>query len=184
MQAKKVYESISDILKPKGEEDIRQSMNLSDHNKPFQETIIALFKLGYIPNILPEASRDARENSYSYQGKKIIWGDAAWITLKSSEDLDKLDLSCYSYDDSPPHTDSMLHMYGLENGTTVVEISINFRGTWKNQDEDFDGFNGTKILTSEDQITPTVLMLVKKAELFLKREINKLDAYCEYGGFI
>jgi len=81
--------------------------------------------------------KDYEENDYTFQGKKIVAGDAAWVYLKGKEELENMEFffndSMY---DEDPTTDSMLHIIKVKDGTYVIEMSVNFRGTWKSRNED------------------------------------------------
>jgi hypothetical protein len=180
MKAKFVYESIGDILKPKDPENIMQSFG-EDFNEIFKEVMLALVKNGYELQPMKEATKDYQDNVYSYRGKKIVAGDAAWIKLKSAEELNNMDFYFHdSLDDEDPSTDSIVHITKLEDGTYNIEVSVNFRGTWKTRitydDPEFDDMAQVR---NEEEVVPATLDLVNKAEKFLSTEIYKLKKYGE-----
>jgi hypothetical protein len=179
MKAKFVYEAIGDILKPKDPETIMQSFG-EDFNEVFKKVMLALVKRGYMLQPLKEAKKDYEKHDYSYQGKRIIAGDASWIKLRAAEELDNMDIfwNDSMYEDDPS-SDSMIHIIQLEDGSYMVEVSVNFRGTWHSRgDDDKDAYFDRYIdVKNEEDVVPTTLNQVEKAEKFLQSEIEKLKEY-------
>jgi len=183
MKSRKVYEALGDIFKGKDVNDLKQHMNLSGLNDVFQDVMVALIEKGYLPQPIPEASEDYRKNVYSYMGKKIVSGDAAWIKLKAKEELDDMDFFFHdSFNDEVSSTDSMVHIMELEDGAYSINVSVNFRGTWKTRtddEEDLPYFDDRIDVNSADKVVAATMKQVNKAEIFLQSEIDRLKKYAE-----
>lgn len=180
MKAKFVYEALGDILKPKTTETIMKDFG-ENFNEIFKNTMISLVKRGYEINPIPEIKKDYEENQYSIYGKRIITGDGAWIKLKASEEIDEYPQSSW-FEELPERwsldfsTDSIIHLMKLEDGTYIIEVTVNLRGQWSDyiHEEDDNESEFKRIVKKEEEIIPTVLDLVLKAEKFLESKINEL----------
>ena len=185
MRARKVYEALGDVFKPKDIEEIKPHLGLEDHEELFQNIVVALAEKGYIVEKLGgSASKDDYQNNvYSFQGKKIVAGDATWVKLKAAQELKDMDIfwndSMY---DEDPNVDSMMHFMQLEDGTYVLNLSVNLRGTWhsrKDDDDDVNHFYGMEYTDDANKLVPLSLKLAKEAESFLENEIDGLKVYGE-----
>ena len=205
MRAKKIYESLDSVFKPKNIETIKQEVYTDRRYRPkeFQDVVIALIKKGYRPRLFgSDVPGDYEQGDYTYMGIVIDWGNAAWINLKSAQELENINFAFHdSMFDEEPSIDSSVTVHKLRNDTYTAEVSVHLRNTWKTRiseyDEDYfyDGDKNEWIVSPDREWDPhsqpfnnvnelpaRVLDKVERAEQYVAKEIYHLKKYGEHWG--
>jgi len=174
----KIYEALGDIFKGKDIEELKPHLGLEDHDDYFKDVLVALAEKGYILNKMGGSKSDYENNDYQFRGKRIVAGDAVWVKLRAAQELEDMDFFWNdSFSDEDPSTDSMMHITKLEDGTYVIDMSVNLRGVWKSRNEDSEHFNGMKFTKNPEEIVPIAMQTVDEAESFLENQIDGLKVY-------
>jgi len=171
MKAKKVYESISDILVGKNIEDVMQSFD-SNILKPetFRKIIEALIKTGYKLVIFGgDILGDYENNDYSYQGQHIITGNAFWIEFKTEDQVESIETD-YGYDDLD--IEGSVQYLELEGGLLRAEINVKFLGAWRSLNEDTRYAEFTAVDKNPITLVQKVLSNFNTAEETIQDAIN------------